>query len=102
TGSAEVIERVDPANHGKGYALDYGLQHFRLDPPEIVVILDADCRLAENAIDQLITACALTHRPVQASYLMTAPKDSRIDHRVAEFAWRVKNWLRPLGLGALG
>jgi cellulose synthase/poly-beta-1,6-N-acetylglucosamine synthase-like glycosyltransferase len=44
----------------------------------------------------------MTHRPVQALYLMTAPDGSRINHEVAEFAWRVKNWLRPLGLGALG
>jgi hypothetical protein len=41
-------------------------------------------------------------RPVQALYLMMAPADSQINYKVAEFAWRVKNWLRPLGLRALG
>ena len=34
--------------------------------------------------------------------LMTAPEDSPINYRVAEFAWRVNNWVRPLGLAALG
>ena len=38
---------------------------------------------------------------MQALDLMTASKDSHIDQRVAEFAWRVKNWVRPLGLRAL-
>ena len=33
---------------------------------------------------------------------MTAPEGSAINHQVAEFAWRVKNQLRPLGLNALG
>jgi cellulose synthase/poly-beta-1,6-N-acetylglucosamine synthase-like glycosyltransferase len=32
---------------------------------------------------------------------MTAPLASQINHQVAEFSWRVKNWLRPLGLHAL-
>ena len=32
---------------------------------------------------------------------MTAPDGSPINYQVAEFAWRVKNWLRPLGLSAL-
>ena len=43
----------------------------------------------------------MTGRPVQALYLMTAPTISQINHQVAEFSWRVKNWLRPLGLRAL-
>jgi cellulose synthase/poly-beta-1,6-N-acetylglucosamine synthase-like glycosyltransferase len=34
--------------------------------------------------------------------LMTAPDRSTVNHRVAEFAWRVKNWIRPLGLRRLG
>ena len=32
---------------------------------------------------------------------MIAPDNSPINYRVAEFAWRVKNWVRPLGLNAL-
>ena len=39
--------------------------------------------------------------PSQALYLMTAPDESPIDYRVAMFAFRVKNWVRPLGLRAL-
>lgn len=98
---AEVVERNDPAKRGKGYALDWGIQHLSAAPPEIVIIVDADCRLADDAIDSLAFTCATTGRPVQALYLMIAPVESQINHQVAEFTWRVKNWLRPLGLRAL-
>ena len=61
---AEVVERDDPARRGKGYALDYGLQCLSSAPPEIVIMVDADCRLAVNAIDELTKTCAATRRPV--------------------------------------
>ena len=98
---AEVVERNDSTRIGKGYALDYGLEHLSRDPPTIVIIFDADCRVEEDAIDHLIRACTATRRPAQALYLMSAPKESPINYRVAEFAWAVKNWVRPLGLNAL-
>ena len=99
---AEVIERNDAAKVGKGYALDWGIRHLRSDPPAIVIAIDADCTLAEGTIDRLATASVMADRPVQALYLMTAPAQSPINYQVAEFAWRVKNWLRPLGLSTLG
>src|SRR5262245_16559148 len=99
---AEVLERHDPSRLGKGYALDFGLRHLRADPPQIVIIIDADCRLAPRAIDHLAVACETSGRPVQALDLMVAPESSNINYKVAEFAWRMKNWVRPLGLFALG
>ena len=98
---AEVVERNDSERIGKGYALDWGLRHLESNPPEIVVMIDADCRLADGAIDQLASTCLNTQRPVQALYLMTRADGSQINQQIAEFAWRVKNWVRPLGLRAL-
>jgi len=95
---AEVIERNEPTKRGKGYALDWGIRHLASDPREIVIIVDADCRLDDGAIEALAQTCAQTGRPTQALYLMKAPPASQINHAVAEFSWRVKNWLRPLGL----
>ena len=51
---------------------------------------------------ELAMTAAATCRPVQALYRMLAPSDSSNNLQVAEFTWRVKNWLRPLGLKALG
>ncbi len=95
--SAAILQKI-----GKGYALDFGLRHLRDNLPEVVIVVDADCRLKEGAINQLALTCGLTGRPAQALYLMTAPDGAMISHRVAEFAWRIKNDLRPRGLAALG
>jgi cellulose synthase/poly-beta-1,6-N-acetylglucosamine synthase-like glycosyltransferase len=100
--NVEVVIRNDPVRKGKGYALDWGLRHLGKDPPDVVIVIDADCRLAEGTIDRLMAACALTNRPVQALDLMTASDEASIDLKVAEFAWRIKNLVRPLGLSALG
>jgi len=35
-------------------------------------------------------------------YLMHAPEGSGLKVRIAEFAWRVKNWVRPAGWARLG
>jgi cellulose synthase/poly-beta-1,6-N-acetylglucosamine synthase-like glycosyltransferase len=99
---AEVLSRNDPDKRGKGYALASGLGHLGADPPDIVIVVDADCRLADAAVDRLASVCAVKGRPVQALYLMNAPSESPVNYRVAEFAWRVKNWARPLGLRAFG
>lgn len=98
---AEAIVRIDPTKAAKGYALDFGLKHLSLDPPSVVIIVDADCTVAQGMIDQLAEMCAISHRPVQALNLMTAPNGSPLKYQVAEFAWRVKNWVRPSGLKAL-
>jgi cellulose synthase/poly-beta-1,6-N-acetylglucosamine synthase-like glycosyltransferase len=99
---AEVTVRHDLTKIGKGYALDWGLSFLTDTPPYIVIIIDADCRLQAGTIDRLAEVCANTQQPVQSLYLMTAPEGSTISHQVAEFAWRVKNLVRPLGLNALG
>jgi cellulose synthase/poly-beta-1,6-N-acetylglucosamine synthase-like glycosyltransferase len=99
---AEVIERADALRRGKGYALDFGVRHLAGDPPEVVVVVDADCKVSEDALHRLARAATATGRPAQALYLMYASDGSGIKARVGEFAWRVKNHVRPLGLANLG
>jgi cellulose synthase/poly-beta-1,6-N-acetylglucosamine synthase-like glycosyltransferase len=99
---AEAVVRTDPVNRGKGFALDFGVRRLADDPPAVVIVLDADCTLDDAALDLLATTCEATGRPVQARYLMTAPADAAAGARLREFAWRVKNWTRPLGLHAVG
>ncbi|MCL2429132.1 MAG: glycosyltransferase family 2 protein [Alphaproteobacteria bacterium] len=98
---AQVAERQDRTRRGKGYALDFGMRCLSAAPPEVVIIVDADCRLAPGALDELARTAAATNRPVQALNLMTAPAPAAANLKAAQFAWRVKNWVRPLGLGAL-
>ena len=102
SGGAEVTVRSDPSKIGKGYALDWGINYLASNPPDIVIMIDADCRPAERVVDSLASVCEQRQRPVRSLYLMASSEGSKINHQVAEFAWRVKNWVRPLGLKALG
>lgn len=99
---AEVIERVDPMRRGKGYALDFGVRHLEADPPGVVVVIDADCLISPGSLDRLARLAVSTGRPIQGLYLMRAPRGSGIKARVGEFAWVVKNLVRPLGLARVG
>jgi cellulose synthase/poly-beta-1,6-N-acetylglucosamine synthase-like glycosyltransferase len=99
---AQVVERTDPARRGKGYALDFGVRSLASDPPDVVIVVDADCLVAPGALAALARRCAAAERPAQALYLMRAPAEAGLGTRIAEFAWRVRNQLRPLGVSHLG
>jgi cellulose synthase/poly-beta-1,6-N-acetylglucosamine synthase-like glycosyltransferase len=99
---AEVIERHDPEKRGKGFALDHGIRFLARNPPEIVVIIDADCIVKDMALSNLVAYSVQHDRPVQCLYLMLSPKGAVIKTKIAEFAWVVKNLVRPLGFARLG
>lgn len=99
---AEVIERQDAARRGKGYALDFGIRHLAAAPPDVVVVVDADCLLHGDALHRLACRCAESGRPAQALYLMLAPPGAGLKIRIAAFAWAVKNHARALGYHRLG
>ena len=97
-----AIIRTNDAQRGKGFALDFGLQALRTNPPKIVIIIDADCTISDNLIAQLTRACQFYQTPIQALYLMVSPSNASLKTKIAEFAWLVKNKVRPLGFKALG
>jgi cellulose synthase/poly-beta-1,6-N-acetylglucosamine synthase-like glycosyltransferase len=99
---AEVIERCCPTQRGKGFALSFAFAHLALDPPEVVVIVDADCRVAKGSVARLAKLAAGTGRPVQADYLLEAPEGAAAGARVSAFAIMVRNRVRARGLARLG
>jgi cellulose synthase/poly-beta-1,6-N-acetylglucosamine synthase-like glycosyltransferase len=99
---ATVVERFHETERGKGFALAFGIDALRADPPGLVVILDADCELAPGALETLADCVVSTNRPAQALYLMVAPAGAGLPRRLAQFAWRVRNWVRPAGWHRLG
>lgn len=104
---AECIERENQKLRGKGFALQFGIDHLASDPPGTVVFVDADCVVNEGAIEKLASAAAQTQAPVQALYLMKAPSSPEADKAqssafaVAEFAWAFINKVRMRGLDRL-
>lgn len=100
---AEVIVRTDPDRRGKSYALQFGTRHLSQAPPDVVVILDADCRLDAGSLRTISARASEIGRPVQAHYELLAPPGTPSTGRaIAVFAAKVKNYLRPLGLYRLG
>ncbi|MEH2628554.1 cellulose synthase/poly-beta-1,6-N-acetylglucosamine synthase-like glycosyltransferase [Bradyrhizobium sp. AZCC 1719] len=95
---AEVIIRNDPERVGKGFAMGWGIAHLSQDPPDFVLFVDADCRLQADLVEGLKRACHQVQRPVQALFMMRSAENSPINHSFAEFAWVLRNWVRPLGL----
>jgi cellulose synthase/poly-beta-1,6-N-acetylglucosamine synthase-like glycosyltransferase len=99
---ATAIERQDSERRGKGYALDYGLKFIETEPPEAVILVDADCICQPDSIDQIAHLAVAENRPVQALYLMEQPPKPGPRDAVSGLAFMVKNLVRPRGLNRLG
>ena len=94
---AEVIERLDEERRGKGYALAYGIAHLTSSPPDVLIVIDADCRLIPGTIDALVRSAVETNRPVQADYVLE-PKERSPISMISALAFLVRNRVRPRGL----
>ena len=98
----DVIDRTDAGRRGKGHAIAFGIDHLRQNPPDILVMLDADCIAGAGAIDALVRQVQVSDRPAQGLYLMQLPNNPGLKDRLSTFAFLVKNHVRPRGLDRLG
>lgn len=102
---ADVIERRSASERGKGFALAFGRDHLARDaaPPEVVIVLDADCRFAPGSIEALVSACAGNpQRPAQAVNLIAPVLSAAPMVQISGFAMVVKNLYRSRGMQRLG
>ena len=97
-----VFEREHQYDRGKGYALDFAIQKIQHDPPEVLVILDGDCIISPNTIENITKVAIATDRPVQATYLMRQPQNPSLKDKISTLSITVKNKVRLLGLNCLG
>lgn len=103
TAGAEVLERHDPARRGKGYALAFGRDALARGPaPEVLIVLDADCRLLPGSIAALARTAIATGRPVQATNLIAPDLAAPPMVQISSFAMLVKNLYRSRGMQQLG
>ncbi|MEM1445441.1 MAG: glycosyltransferase family 2 protein [Planctomycetota bacterium] len=98
----EVVERTDHERRGKGYALAAGMDALRGDPPAVVVIIDADCRLHPHALQRLAATAAAADAPTQCVYLLEPQEDAGVLDQLSAFAFLVKNLVRQRGMMNLG
>ena len=97
----EVIERADAERRGKGFALDFARRHLAVAPPDLVVIVDADCRIDAQSLQRLIATCSATGRPCQATYLLDPAPGSSPAVELSTFAFFVRNVVRQRALQRL-
>ena len=96
---AEVIERTDLTNRGKSYALQHALDQLALESqhPDVVIIVDADCRISPGSLSHLSNKAMVLNRPVQGSYIFGGQQDSAASNLASSFTLWFKNHIRPLG-----
>lgn len=99
---AEAIVRNNVTNKGKGFALAYGRDYLAKSPPEAVIIIDADCRLAQGSADILIARAIVGDQPVQGVNLLVAGSTQSPLASISNFAMLIKNLVRARGLQRLG
>nr|WP_250890088.1 glycosyltransferase [Sphingobium nicotianae] len=102
TAGATVLERRDTRNRGKGHALAFGRDWLRNAPPECLVVLDADCEIAAEDLRLLIETAVEKQRPVQSCYLLRSRADDGPMTQISNFAFLIKNRVRPRGATLLG
>jgi cellulose synthase/poly-beta-1,6-N-acetylglucosamine synthase-like glycosyltransferase len=101
TAGARVVCRNDETRIGKGYALEFGVRALEADPPDVIVVLDADCKIDPFSLRRIADLAHHTGKPVQAEYKMK-PSDDSLFARISAFAFAVRNRVRARGLKRMG
>lgn len=94
----EVIERHDLHLRGKGHALAFAVESLSSDPPDVLVVLDADCSIDGGSLSSLVEAAATTGRPAQAINLLQPDRSASPLVQLSTFAFMLKNLVRQRGL----
>jgi cellulose synthase/poly-beta-1,6-N-acetylglucosamine synthase-like glycosyltransferase len=98
---ASVVVRNEPERRGKGYALAAAREHLRGGPPEVVIVVDADCAIDGASLRNLAGACAATRRPAQAVNLLAPDLNGPALVQISTFAFVIKNLIRQRALQRL-
>lgn len=100
--NVDVFERSDPEKRGKGFALAFGRDSLSLDPPECVIVLDADCRIDAGSIADIAKSCHLSGSAVQARNILEANLSLPPKVQISNFAFWIKNIVRQRGVSRIG
>lgn len=98
---AEVAERFDADRRGKGYALAFGRDVLAQSPPDMVIVVDADCELAPGSIEHLQRA-VIGGDVAQSANLIIPDRSAPALVQISSFAMLVKNLVRSRGLDRYG
>lgn len=99
---ADAIVRSDAERRGKGFALAFGRDYLAKDPPDVVIVIDADCRLSAGSAECLVARALQSGSPVQSVNLLVTATDASPLVRISNFAMLIKNLVRARGLSRIG
>ena len=97
----EVVQRQDPERRGKGFALAFAADHLRSNPPDIFVVMDADCSTDRASLQALVDAAHASGGPAQAVNLLRPDRSASPLVQLSNFAFVLKNLVRQRGLQRL-
>lgn len=98
---AEVLERHDADRRGKGFALAFAADHLAGDPPDVFMVLDADCAIDRSSLRALVDEAARSGGPCQSINLLRADRSASPLLQLSTFAFMLKNLVRQRGLQRL-
>jgi cellulose synthase/poly-beta-1,6-N-acetylglucosamine synthase-like glycosyltransferase len=98
---ASVLVRNDPMHRGKGFALAAAREHLRANPADVVIVLDADCRIDAVSVRALLACASRTARPCQAVNLLAPDLSASPLVQISSFAFMIKNLVRQRALQRL-
>ena len=98
---AEVIERTSAQDRGKGFALAFAAERLSAVPPDVLVVLDADCFIDRASLRNLVDSAAMSGRPSQAINLLRPDRRSSPLVQLSTFGFMLKNLVRQRGLQRL-
>ena len=97
----DVVERHDLELRGKGFALAFAADHLRPNPPEIFVVMDADCSTDGSSLRALVDAAYASSGPAQSVNLLRPDRRAPPLVQLSNFAFVLKNLVRQRGLQKL-
>ncbi len=99
---ATVVERHNLELRGKGHALDFGRSCLAEAPPDVVMIIDADCEVHEGTVAEATSIAHDSQSPVQVTNLLAPPEKPSLKDQLSSFAFTVRTFIRPNGAARLG
>ena len=98
---AEVLERSDPRNRGKGYALQWAFARLLSQGADVMLVVDADTRVETNLLSALRARFGSGAAAVQCPYGV-ANAEASLRTRLQRVALLAFNALRPRARDRLG
>lgn len=93
-----VVERFDAVKRGKGFALARAAEELAGEKVDVVIVVDADCRIDQTSLRALVAAVVARGAPAQALNWMKNDGDTTPMVKISNFALLLKNLVRQRGL----